>query len=187
MLHFCSAAFIRSHAISIPFKEPLMTNCPEIVRMAGTTTSPVSSLPVYKLLPLYHLPMPELQPWLEGFSSHAFCIAVARTLTNWKCIFKTQNTIGNKLLNSPRECPATISGFRFSIVLYAITECRNTAGWVYMVCLRSASVPSNMISEIRNPKISLACSNNRLAEALFWYNSFPIPRKLTDPCPGNTK
>ena len=49
------------------------------------------------------------------------------------------------------------------IKMKAITECRKTAGWVTRVCFKSSSDPVNMISEIRNPRISLACSKSRCA------------------------
>ena len=37
-------------------------------------------------------------------------------------------------------------------------ECKNIAGWVTRVCLRSSSEPSNMISVMLKPRISLAWS-----------------------------
>ena len=58
------------------------------------------------------------------------------------------------LKNSPSECPATASGFTPS-ALAMMTEWRNTAGWVTLVCLSSSSVPANMMSVMRKPRISV--------------------------------
>ena len=86
--------------------------------------------------------------------------------------------------NSPNECPATISGFTFR-VFANITECKKTAGCVTLVSFNSSAVPSNMMSVILKPKISLACSNKALASAEFSYKSLPIPVNCA-PCPGKT-
>ena len=77
--------------------------------------------------------------------------------------------------NSPKECPATISGLKSDNVFAIITECKNTAGWVTLVSFNSSAVPSNMTSVIRKPKILFAFSNKSFANSEFSYNSFPIP------------
>src|SRR5690554_2973917 len=59
------------------------------------------------------------------------------------------------------------------------------AGWVTFVCFSSSSLPPNMVSVIRKPRISLACSKRSRNFSLPSYNSFPIPENC-DPCPGNT-
>ena len=76
--------------------------------------------------------------------------------------------------NSPKECPATMSGFT-SNTLAKITECKKTAGWVTLVSFNSSAVPSNMISVILKPRISFAFSNNAAAKGEFSYKSLPIP------------
>ncbi|MNT69726.1 hypothetical protein D3C72_2080620 [compost metagenome] len=75
--------------------------------------------------------------------------------------------MATKAENSPKECPATISGLKSSKVLAKITECKNTAGCVTLVSFSSSAVPSNIISVILKPNISLAFSNNSLAKAEF--------------------
>ena len=47
--------------------------------------------------------------------------------------------------------------------LAKITEWRNTAGWVTRVCFSSSSVPANMMSVMRKPRISLAFSKSSFA------------------------
>jgi hypothetical protein len=44
-------------------------------------------------------------------------------------------------LNSPRECPATIAGWKASPITFAFTTLwMKIAGWVTLVCLRSSSL-----------------------------------------------
>ena len=88
--------------------------------------------------------------------------------------------------NSPKECPATISGLNSSPNAFArITECRNIAGCVTLVCLNCSSVPANIISVMRKPSISSAFSNIALQLSFESYSSLPIPTNCA-PCPGNT-
>ena len=45
-----------------------------------------------------------------GLSSHDFCIACERTDTSFKASSKVNTLHATNAENSPRECPATISG-----------------------------------------------------------------------------
>ena len=49
----------------------------------------------------------------------------------------------------------------------AHTECRNTAGCVTLVALRSSALPSNIMSVILKPRISLALSMRLRASPQF--------------------
>src|SRR5690606_30216293 len=100
---------------------------------------------------------------VEGVISQAFCIAIARFDTNFNASSKDNVPLATKAENSPNECPATISGLKSGNVFAKITECKNTAGCVTLVCFSSSSVPLNMISVMLKPKISLALSNNSFA------------------------
>src|SRR3546814_3907345 len=65
--------------------------------------------------------------------------------------------------NSPRECPAAIEGLNpVPDVRAKITECRKMAGWVTLVCFRASSVPENIMSVIRKPKIGRASCRERV-------------------------
>ena len=110
-----------------------------------------------------------------GVISQAFCIAIARWETSFKPSSKDKVPLATKAENSPKEWPATISGLKLSNVFAKITECKNTAGCVTLVSFNCSAVPSNMMSVMRNPNISLAFSNNSFAKAEFSYKSLPIP------------
>ena len=112
-------------------------------------------------------------PLLE---SQAFCIACARCETSLRPSSNFRVLFATRAENSPSECPATISGRKRSSKLFArITECRNIAGCVTLVCFKSSTLPSNIILVILNPKISLACSNRDLASVEVSYRDKPIP------------
>ncbi|MNE09379.1 hypothetical protein D3C80_1020520 [compost metagenome] len=112
---------------------------------------------------------------VDGFISQAFCMANALWETNFNPSSKDKAPLATKAENSPNECPATISGLKSSSVLAKITECKNTAGCVTLVSFNCSAVPSNMMSVMRKPNISLAFSNNSLAKGEFSYKSLPIP------------
>ena len=113
---------------------------------------------------------------VEGSNSHAFCMAKALCDTNFNADSKSNAPLATKAENSPRECPATISGRKSSPnVLVKITECKKIAGCVTLVCFKSSAVPWNMISVIENPKMSFALLNKSFARSDFSNNSFPIP------------
>ena len=59
------------------------------------------------------------------------------------------------------------------------------AGWVTLVVLRSSSEPSNIMSVIRKPRISLALSIISAALGELSYSSLPMPGNW-EPCPGKT-
>ena len=101
-------------------------------------------------------------------------MAIALFETNFNPSSNDKAPFTTKAENSPKECPATISGFT-SKTLAKITECKKTAGWVTLVSFNSSAVPSNMISVILKPKISFAFSNNSFAKGEFSYKSLPIP------------
>ena len=123
---------------------------------------------------------------VDGATSHAFCIACARCDTSFNPSSNDIAPAATSAENSPSEWPATISGANSSPIVFAnITECKNTAGWVTLVCFKSSGVPSNIKSVILKPKISFAFSNISRASALFSYRSLPIPTNCA-PCPGNT-
>ena len=103
---------------------------------------------------------------VEGVASHAFCMACARLDTNTNPSSKERAPAATKAENSPKEWPATMSGWNASPNVFAkITEWRKIAGCVTFVCFRSSSVPANIRSVMRNPKISFAFSNSSLARA----------------------
>ena len=91
-----------------------------------------------------------------------------------------------KALNSPRLCPATMAGLNASPSTLAFTTlCRKMAGWVTLVCFRSASLPVNITLVRLKPRMSLACSNQMRALLSASYRSLPMPGNWL-PCPGNT-
>ena len=84
--------------------------------------------------------------------------ALAATNCNPSSKFKYPDAANAE--NSPKECPATIFGWNFSpMSLAKIAEWRNIAGCVTLVCFKASESSPNIISEIRNPRISLAFSN----------------------------
>ncbi len=111
---------------------------------------------------------------LPGRFSQHFCMAIARFDTRRNPSSNDTAPETTNAENSPSECPATASGFTPS-TLARITEWRNTAGCVTLVCFSSSAVPPNMMSVMRNPRISSAFSKSALADSLFSYRSFPMP------------
>ena len=101
----------------------------------------------------------------EGLISQAFCIALALIETSFKASSKPRHPLATNAENSPREWPATTSGLSTASVLKATTECKNTAGCVTLVCFKASALPVNIMSEIRNPNISFADSNNAFADS----------------------
>jgi len=149
--------------------------------LAATTTS----LMLLQTCSTFSSSIPMMAAMVEGSASQAFCMAWALAYTSLSASSKPSVLLATRAENSPRECPATMSGLKFSMVEARITECRKMAGWVTLVCFRSSSVPSNIISVMRKPRISLAFSNRSRALLCPSYNSFPIPTNWA-PCPGNT-
>ena len=94
-----------------------------------------------------------------GVRSHAFCMAEARFDTSSKPSSNDIARAATKAENSPSEWPATASGWKASPAIIALmTEWRNKAGCVTLVCFSASAVPSNMMSVIRKPSNSLARS-----------------------------
>ena len=123
---------------------------------------------------------------VEGCISQAFCMAMARAYTSLRPSSNDRAPAATRAENSPNECPAVISGWKASPRQSAeMTECRNTAGCVTLVWRRSSSVPLNIISVMRYPKISFAFSNSSFASGELSYRSLPIPTNCA-PWPGNT-
>ncbi|MNY68683.1 hypothetical protein D3C86_2064850 [compost metagenome] len=95
-------------------------------------------------------------------------MAAARFATRDRPSSKESAPAATNAENSPSEWPATILGEKSGDIFARITEWINIAGWVTLVCFSSSSVPSNMIFVISKPRISLAFSNNALAESELW-------------------
>ena len=119
---------------------------------------------------------PKTAAIVEGAISQAFCIAKARLETNFSPSSKVKTPFVTNADNSPKECPATISGLKPSPKTFAkITECKKIAGCVTFVSFNCSAVPSNIISVIEKPKISFAFSKYFCANEDFSYKSKPIP------------
>ena len=107
--------------------------------------------------------------------------AIARAYTNFKSVFKVERSGCNKSRELAQWMAAVISGLKSSPMQRAeITECKKTAGWVTLVWRKSSSVPLNIISVIRYPRISFLLSNNSFRSA----ELFSIYKLST--LPGNT-
>ncbi len=104
---------------------------------------------------------------VEGAASHAFCMAMARLETSLRPSSKESAPAATNAENSPNEWPATMSGANSSPSdLANMTECRNMAGWVTLVCLSSSSVPPNIMSVMEKPRMSFALSKRALASGI---------------------
>ena len=129
---------------------------------------------------------PMMAAIVPGTFSQHFCMALARCETSFRPLSNESAPQATSAENSPRECPATISGLKSAPCdLATATEWMNTAGCVISVRRRSSSEPLNMMSEILNPRIESASANNSFAQSNWSYRSLPMPENWA-PCPGNT-
>ncbi|MNY63531.1 hypothetical protein D3C86_2005040 [compost metagenome] len=93
--------------------------------MAGTTTSSIEAHMSSTTLSS----KPKIAAIVDGCNSHAFCIALARAITSLNASSKFNVPLATNEENSPKECPATISGLKLSPKTLAnITECKKIAG-----------------------------------------------------------
>ena len=132
------------------------------------------------------LSRPSTAAMVDGCNSQASCMALARALTSASPSPKLSDPAATSALNSPRLCPATMSGWKRSPKHSAkTTEWMKIAGWVTLVCLRASGVPSNMVEAMSKPNTSLASAKRRLAKSDWSNRSFPMPGNWA-PWPGNT-